>query len=133
VRRLALIGVVPAIAVAAPGATAKGVRMDARVCGAVRCTTVTGLEARVTQRYGWLPAPSPMRFYTVRPRLPRGVTLPGLSGTIVYLPERGTWRVRLEGVYLWLEVPYQTDPILRRTVRTLRPCPPSATWVCRAA
>ncbi|MGH3102642.1 MAG: hypothetical protein ACRDN6_00910 [Gaiellaceae bacterium] len=114
------------LAVGAPGATAKE-SMDVSVCGS-RCASVAGLDARITDSYAWVRAPSPAPFYTIRPTRP-GVT-PGLSGTLVYLPRKGIWRVRLEGVYVWLDVPFTNEPILRRAVRTLRPCPRSRSWAC---
>jgi hypothetical protein len=117
------------IAGAASGASAKE-KMDVQVCGVSECTAVTQLEARITHRYAWVRAPAPMPFYTVRASIERGLTNPGLARTIVYVPQKGIWRVRLGKVHVWVDVPFANEPILRRSVRTLQPCPPTATWVC---
>jgi hypothetical protein len=117
------------IAGAASGASAKE-KMDVQICGASECTAVAQLEARMTDRYAWVPAPSPAPFYVVRATSQSGVTLPGLRGTILYVPSRRIWRVRLGGVNVWVDVPFANELVLRRAVRRLRPCPPAATWVC---
>jgi hypothetical protein len=129
--RAAILVVASVKLLAAPSATAKE-RMDVEVCGVASCTTVAHLDARVTDRYAWTRAPSGVPFFTIQSTTQPVPALPALRRTIVYVPSKGIWRVRLAGVDVWLDVPLANEPILRKAVRRLRPCPPSATWTCTA-
>jgi hypothetical protein len=114
-------------ALAAPAAKAKE-PCDLRVCGPGGCASVEDVTLVVHERGTWFhPAPRPAPYY-VRFAMPPNVYYSGTEGTILYLPSRAIWRVRIDGVRLWLDVPRHMEMKLHRAVRGLRPFAAPARW-----
>jgi hypothetical protein len=50
------------------------------------------------------------------------------EGPLLYVPQKGIWRVTIDGTPVWLDVPWRDDDTLRRAIRHLRPYPAPQSW-----
>ncbi|HEY3185065.1 MAG TPA: hypothetical protein VGJ77_19650 [Gaiellaceae bacterium] len=127
---LVVAAAVAALAAAPAGDTKEGA--GGSVCGTDSCAHVSAFSLQLAGSYRFYRHVAPAPYFVVRIELPPNVFIPGTHEPILYLPRTGLWRVTIDGLPVWLDVPRRDAPVLREAVRNLRPFAAPRSWAAAA-
>ena len=97
-------------------------------CGANGCTRASGFSLRVAGTPTFYRHVAPERFYVLRLHVEPNDFLVGTSKPIIYVPRRDLWRVTIDGIAVWFDVPRTDRIVLRRAALFVRPYRAPQSW-----